>query len=343
VAFSYGTYGEPFPSYVGGAGHLFHWRNIPEGLAGVLVSPARGLFIFSPMLLIAGYLLVRYWQTIPLRTLAKAALWSSALYVLLISSFSLWWAGICFGPRYMAPLLPWFLLVTAQGLAGSSERVCPHGRHHPRLGLCFQIPAGFLVIVSFLMHGYGIFSVHPHLWNSMPRDLNQWTARAWEWRYPPFMAGILDVPPPIDYRFLPLGVPLVLTRPDCQPFLWEGWGNPSPPGCWMIDNRARVFFALRHAGRLTLELTLRPYLRPPEVPNQRLTVSLNGVRVGDLTLSTPERSTIRFSLPAESVKATNDLFLEAPDARPVRDIQRSSDLRRLSFLVSEIRIEQAES
>ncbi len=96
--------GQILPSENTNATFLFRWQNIPEGFAGILISPARGLFVYSPMLLVAGYLLIKYWKKLPLHDLTKTALLFSALHVFLVSSYALWWAGFSYGPRYMAPL-----------------------------------------------------------------------------------------------------------------------------------------------------------------------------------------------------------------------------------------------
>ena len=71
---------------------------LSEGLAGLLMSPSRGLFVYSPFLLLSIPGMVRVWSTpkcAPLRPLAVAAL----LILCLESKFFCWWGGWSYGYR----------------------------------------------------------------------------------------------------------------------------------------------------------------------------------------------------------------------------------------------------
>ena len=71
---------------------------LSEGLAGLLMSPARGLFVYSPFFLFAIPGMVRIWTSpkcAALRPLAVAAL----LILCLESKFFCWWGGWAFGYR----------------------------------------------------------------------------------------------------------------------------------------------------------------------------------------------------------------------------------------------------
>ena len=80
------------------------------GLAGLLVSPSRGLFVFSPVLLasIAGGVLV--WRTKghdELRFLTAGAL----LLLMLYSCWGAWWGGSGFGYRLILEIVPVLVLL----------------------------------------------------------------------------------------------------------------------------------------------------------------------------------------------------------------------------------------
>jgi hypothetical protein len=86
-----------------------------EGLQGTLLSPSRGLFVFSPWTVIAfAYLPFAFFQLRP-ATLVPWLLATLGAHALLISTFSSWWAGLCFGPRYWTEVIP--LLAISLGLA----------------------------------------------------------------------------------------------------------------------------------------------------------------------------------------------------------------------------------
>ena len=83
-----------------------------EGLAGLLVSPSRGLFVFSPFLLFAIPAGVAVWRRSgPLfgRCLVVAVLLTLAVF----ARWRVWWGGHSFGYRILIELLPFLLLLIA--------------------------------------------------------------------------------------------------------------------------------------------------------------------------------------------------------------------------------------
>lgn len=91
-----------------------------EGLAGILVSPTRGLFVFSPFLL--AILLV--WRYLPRgrdERLLAAALGAAIVLQLVLYAKTDWRSGMSWGPRYMTDLLPfaiWLLVPVVESLRG---------------------------------------------------------------------------------------------------------------------------------------------------------------------------------------------------------------------------------
>jgi Dolichyl-phosphate-mannose-protein mannosyltransferase len=97
--------GETGPSRIWTSGsHLFS-TPLFEGLAGVLASPGRGLFIYSPILLVSIVGVVMVWrdrQQVLLKYLSLAPL----PLVLLTSKWVAWWGGGSYGPRLLADITP---------------------------------------------------------------------------------------------------------------------------------------------------------------------------------------------------------------------------------------------
>ncbi len=115
------------------------WRENPlVGLWGLLLSPGKSLFLFSPPLILALFGLRRFLTRRP------EVGWAVALTVgpvLLIYSRYLFWSGDwCWGPRYLAFALPVLLLPAAE-LFGQ-----PATSAQPRR-------AGKLVVGAFLLGG----------------------------------------------------------------------------------------------------------------------------------------------------------------------------------------------
>lgn len=83
-----------------------------ESIAAQLISPSRGLFFFSPVVLVAivGLVIaIRRRLVTPLEALSAAAI---PCYLVAIALFPVWWAGTSFGPRFMTETLPFFFVLT---------------------------------------------------------------------------------------------------------------------------------------------------------------------------------------------------------------------------------------
>ena len=91
-----------------------------EGLAGVLVSPSRGLLVFSPFLLLAAggvALELRRRRLSPLLPLALAAV---AVIAVEAKWFD-WWGGWAYGPRRLGDLAPVLAMLAAPAMAWVAE------------------------------------------------------------------------------------------------------------------------------------------------------------------------------------------------------------------------------
>lgn len=115
MAYNAACFGGPFevgflahadPRYAAAYGRGLLGMQVPEAgaLLGLLFSPARGLFFFSPFLLLGSF---GWWKD-------RKADWVCGAVCLAILLFALttvdWRAGWAYGPRYLVPMIP-FLLV----------------------------------------------------------------------------------------------------------------------------------------------------------------------------------------------------------------------------------------
>jgi hypothetical protein len=77
-----------------------------DAIWGILFSPYRGLFFYSPILLLAIPGFVFWWRARKFR-LESILVFSIVLYTFLFNaSSSMWWGGFAVGPRYLLPMLP---------------------------------------------------------------------------------------------------------------------------------------------------------------------------------------------------------------------------------------------
>jgi hypothetical protein len=96
-----------------------------EGLQGTLLSPSHGLLVFSPWTLIAfAYLPFAFFRLRPAMLLSWL-LATLGAHALLISTFSCWWAGLCFGPRYWTEVIPLLAIVLGLALQRARARCRP--------------------------------------------------------------------------------------------------------------------------------------------------------------------------------------------------------------------------
>lgn len=83
-----------------------HW----EAIWGITFSPFRGLFVLSPLLLLAVPGLVLWWRSGEHRPEFWVALTSTLAMFLFNASSVMWWGGFAVGPRYLLPMLPFMAL-----------------------------------------------------------------------------------------------------------------------------------------------------------------------------------------------------------------------------------------
>ncbi len=182
-----------------------------EGLAGVLISPSRGLFALSPVLLFAGVGIAKTFgvsgQT---RSLLRYLAVGAALYALLVSRWSMWWGGHCFGSRLVleAALPLVFLLGPAWEAIGSRP--------------LWRVAFVFLLAASVYANALGAL-VYPSTFND---NLDLETARLWSVKSSELVLctrKLLGFPAPMPPR-----VPTMWWEPRINNDDIPGWIDDSP-------------------------------------------------------------------------------------------------------------------
>jgi hypothetical protein len=154
-----------------------NWGRFGVGLAGNLISPSRGLFIYTPVFLFA------IWSMLRRKWFAPVAPWLAALSLLhwlAISAYvANWWAGQCYGPRFFTDLTPVFVLF-----------LIPYFQNWTGLSRGVRIAFVTLALIGFGMHLRGGWSSAVYEWNITPNDIDQHPDRNWDWSDPPFLRGL---------------------------------------------------------------------------------------------------------------------------------------------------------
>ncbi len=104
--------GSPLVGGYGVTGHFAQFdASFVRGLAGLLISPGKGLIEYGPVVLVAVIFpasLRLLWR----RSRGLSGLFAviALSYVLFYSRFRYWDGGLCWGPRYLLPIIPLALL-----------------------------------------------------------------------------------------------------------------------------------------------------------------------------------------------------------------------------------------
>lgn len=153
-----------------------------EGAAGTLLSPSRGLFIYSPWVALSLVLAPWTFRSVPAGSLMRWMILALFPYLIVFSKYAVWWAGWSFGPRYWTDVMPIFGVLLAAGIDRAIER-----REQWLL-----ITLGVLITYSVAVQAVGAFCYPSSDWNSYPTEIDLDHARLWDWRDNPITRSIVD-------------------------------------------------------------------------------------------------------------------------------------------------------
>ena len=170
--------------------------SLSVGLAGLTVSPSRGILIFSPIVLMAVYGAARAWKS-PIdsdRTpapfgradailLARYSSLAALAILLTYSKFIVWWGGHGYGPRYLTDAMPFLGPLFALGLS-------------PIFARTSRARAGRLAVTAALTYSIVIQAIGAFCWPSSwtLNDNPPYRYRLWDWRESDIELCIRDGP-----------------------------------------------------------------------------------------------------------------------------------------------------
>ena len=111
------------------------------------------------------------------------------------SACPIWWAGPCFGPRFLTGSVPWFVLLGVLGLRAAltwrAERAADALKGW-RAQSAFGVA---LLVLSVFVNANGAIRQATWEWNEgPPLNVDLYPQRVWDWRRPQFLAGCLPTP-----------------------------------------------------------------------------------------------------------------------------------------------------
>jgi hypothetical protein len=146
--------------------------SLPDGIAGLLFSPSRGLLVFCPVFLFSAigvWLWFRASQR-PHAPIYLVCLMIVVAHFLSLARYRLWWGGFSYGPRLITDVIPCLviLMIPAMRLVEGSG--------------VWKSAFGAILAFSIVVQAVGAFCYPNGHWDSLPRSVDQHQERLWNWR-----------------------------------------------------------------------------------------------------------------------------------------------------------------
>jgi hypothetical protein len=175
------SYGAILPPYYR-ASRLGEDAKILTALIGNVISPARGLVIYSPVLLlgvVGAVMVVRRWQrTRTIDGLDVSCMVVVAVHWVVISSYYHWWGGWSYGPRLFTEATPFLIALAVEPLAAVGRDL---NTQHRSRSLVAAAAIGLAMMWSAFVHWRGATDVDTIRWNAQPTNVDLDEGRLWDW------------------------------------------------------------------------------------------------------------------------------------------------------------------
>jgi hypothetical protein len=145
-------------------------RHFFDGLSGILISPGRGLLIYTPVAIFALAALMPHAREARdrHRPVLVAAGVFSLLYVVLMAAWPDWWGGYCWGPRMLTEILPGLMVLIAIGWPAIEAR----GWEGAFAGVA---------LYCVLIQAIGVYCYPKGAWDALPVSVDVDPGRLWNW------------------------------------------------------------------------------------------------------------------------------------------------------------------
>lgn len=143
---------------------------------GILFSPSRGLFVYSPVLIFSAsgiwQLLKKLQSATDEEQLIMCLTVASLLHCSVYFFYYMWWGGHCYGPRFMTEALPMLVFLINWFIAEIARNKSIVNRLKSALfALLFTFSLGVQIVGAFGLGGL--------TWNPIPLNVDQFQWRLW--------------------------------------------------------------------------------------------------------------------------------------------------------------------
>lgn len=174
VVYSLGVFGKLLPPYHGLGEHQMVVSDAYiKAMVGQVVSPNRGIFVFSPVLLFAVAGLVILIREKRFGLIEAGLIVSILANPLIVATTPMWWGGHSYGPRYFTDMLPFACFFLAPFLAAISTWL-------PRTRTLARLVFALVLAFSVFVHYRGSFEWSVYEWNAFPVNIDENPSRVWD-------------------------------------------------------------------------------------------------------------------------------------------------------------------
>jgi hypothetical protein len=144
-------------------------------LAGLLVSPSRGILVYTPAAALAVPQMLRWRRAAhPWLPYCSAGVVG---YLFLYTCFNGWWGGYAYGPRFLTDVLPALALLATPTVERSWRRV-----------------DGRVLLVALAVWGIVVQTIGVYCddksWDALPVPVDRNKARLWQWNDPQILRAL---------------------------------------------------------------------------------------------------------------------------------------------------------
>lgn len=308
AGWSFHEFHQPLPDYY--LPRRLSGGDFSEALAGNLISPGRGLLVYSSFIAVVWLyrLAVRKKQPAQNPWWLIIAFGWPLFHLIFISRFPHWWAGHSYGSRFMMDVMPGLFLLVLMAWPQSLEEV----RQAPKTAALLVLSCAFSVYVNAVQ---GLYNPYTQRWNSEP-NVDLFPGYLFDWKFPQFLHNGARNTQRLEQHNRQLeteNARLVIRHSGGQGVVFTGWSEAEPYHRWSNGKSASIEFSLPQSiifeGTITLAAS---YLG-----QQRVTLKLNNVLLatydsGEVKIA----KKIIFDPALLAYGETNTLRFELPDARP---------------------------
>ena len=280
LAWSWLTYGQLLP-YFYTPNRLLETPAFGVAFYGNALSPARGLFVFSPFFALVLVGALWFFHDLKKDDLFWLSLvWFILYYIAIARKNEDWWDGHNYGPRVLIDGMPALILLTLLLWRVISRRA----------SLTPKVIAlssyAILSVGAIFIHSYqGLYNPSTNLWNKDP-NIDRYPEYLFDWKYPQFLASEQSLRQrKLEHqqkRLTPYALGNTITYQSKEVVFWE-WYEPETGWRWTKGISPRIVFKLGKGVILPDKQYIMEFLGA-SIKSQKVGVSLNDTQIGELTL-----------------------------------------------------------